>query len=406
MKPKFALRDLAAESVAGLAARPARATLTVLGTVLGIAALVATLGISKTAGNQIVARFDELAATEVVAEPAGNDFGIGGGANTSTLPFDAEARLTRLNGVVAAGTLSDVDVKGALVRSVPIQDTRGQTEFQMPVKAASPGLFSAVRAVLRTGRVFDAGHSQRRDRVCVLGPGAAERLNIDRVDQQPAIFLGNRLFVVVGILQDTARQPDLLDAVIIPDGTARDIYRLEAPALVEIDTAVGAASLIARQAPPVLDPNDPKRIRISSAGEPRRVKKQVESDVNSLFLVLGGVSLLVGAIGIANVTLVSVLERTGEIGLRRALGAGKRHIAAQFLAESTAMGFIGGVLGASIGILVVVGIAFSRSWTAVIDPVVPLAAPALGACVGLLAGLYPSLREARLEPVDALRSGT
>ena len=144
----------------------------------------------------------------------------------------------------------------------------------------------------------------------------------------------------------------------------------------------------------------------SSAGEPRRVKKQVESDVNSLFLVLGGVSLLVGAIGIANVTLVSVLERVGEIGLRRALGAARRHIAAQFLAESTVMGLIGGVIGASIGTLVVVIVSASRQWTPVLDGWVPFVAPLLGAAVGLVAGIYPSLRAAGLEPVDALRSGT
>ncbi len=132
----------------------------------------------------------------------------------------------------------------------------------------------------------------------------------------------------------------------------------------------------------------------------------VENDVNELFLLLGLVSLAVGAIGIANVTLVTVMERTGEIGLRRALGAGSRHIALQFLAESTAMGVIGGIIGASVGIVVVVAVAASRSWTPVLDLWLPFIAPLAGAAVGLIAGLYPSVRAARMEPVDALRSGT
>ena len=130
----------------------------------------------------------------------------------------------------------------------------------------------------------------------------------------------------------------------------------------------------------------------------------MQRDLNSLFLLLGGVSLLVGAIGIANVTLVSVLERVGEIGLRRSLGAARRHIAAQFLMESTTLGLIGGVVGASVGTLVVVGVAASRAWTPVLEAWVPLGAPLLGGAVGLLSGLYPSARAAALEPVEALRS--
>jgi ABC-type antimicrobial peptide transport system permease subunit len=130
----------------------------------------------------------------------------------------------------------------------------------------------------------------------------------------------------------------------------------------------------------------------------------VQNDLNSLFLLLGGVSLLVGAIGIANVTLVSVLERVGEIGLRRSLGAARRHIAAQFLLESSTLGLIGGIVGASLGTLVIVAVAASRTWTPVLEGWVPLGAPLLGGVVGLLSGLYPALRAAALEPVEALRS--
>src|SRR5205807_4099034 len=198
LKPHLAPRDLVGEALASLTARPGRAVLTALGTVLGVAALVATLGLSKTAGNQIVGRFDALAATDIVVTPKAA--AAGRAAAGSGLPWDAEARVTRLNGVVAAGTLSDVDLRGELVRSVPVNDPVAQTEFQLPVKAASPGLFRAVRAQLAAGRLPDAGHSARADRVAVVGANVAGQLHVTRIEDQPAIFLGDRLYVVVGVI--------------------------------------------------------------------------------------------------------------------------------------------------------------------------------------------------------------
>jgi hypothetical protein len=395
-------RDLAGEAIAGLLARPARVALTVLGTVIGVGALVATLGLSKTAANQIVGHFDALAATDIVVSPSAR----AGGAGAAVLPWDAEARLVRLNGVAAAGTLSDVDVRGALARSVPINDPLAAGAIQLPMKAASPGLFRAVRAQLATGRLFDAGHSRRADRVLVLGPNAARRLDIARVDQQPAIFVGDRLYAVIGLLAGVRRQASLLGAAIMPEGTARREFGLRAPAFAQVETRIGAVDLIARQAPLALSPSDPGLLKVAAPPDPRQLRGAVKNDLNALFLLLGGVSLLVGAIGIANVTLVSVLERVGEIGLRRALGAGRRHIAAQFLLESTAMGLAGGLIGASLGTLVIVGVSASKTWTPVLDPWVPLGAPLLGALIGLASGTYPSLRAASLEPVEALRAGT
>jgi putative ABC transport system permease protein len=263
-----------------------------------------------------------------------------------------------------------------------------------------------VRGHIAVGRWFDQGHVDRRDHVAVIGIDVANDLGISRLETLPSLYVGENLFTVIGILDDAPRDRGLTSAVIIPYTIAAERFGVSRPQRVVIETALGAASLIASQAATALNPNAPESLSVAAPSEPKSAKEGVQSDVNQLFLLLGLVSLVVGAIGIANVTLVTVMERTGEIGLRRALGASRRHIAGQFLAESVAMGVVGGIIGATVGILLVVGVSASRQWTPVLELWLPVVAPFVGAVVGLLAGLYPSVRAARMEPVDALRSGT
>ncbi|MDX6237050.1 MAG: putative transport system permease protein, partial [Kribbellaceae bacterium] len=316
--------------------------------------------------------------------------------------WDAPDRIGRLNGVDAVGTASVIDVGDQVVRSVAGLDSQ-KDGHALPVIAASPGLFDAVRANLRTGRVFDSGHDKRADRVVVLGKHAAERLGINRVDVQPAIFLGEQAYTVIGILDSVTGRAELQDAVIIPNGAAKAAYALESPDAVEIRTKVGAAQLVARQAPVAIDPNNPSALKVDAPPVQGAVRKGVQSDLNALFLLLGAVALLVGGLGIANVTLLSVLERVSEIGLRRALGAARRHVAGQFLVESVIVGFLGGILGTAVGVLLTVGVSFARDWTPVLDIKLAVGSPLLGAVIGLIAGTYPAWKASAIEPITALR---
>lgn len=257
---------------------------------------------------------------------------------------------------------------------------------------------------MTAGRFFDDGDIAGHDRVAVLGDQAARLFGISSVQDSPAVFLKGQAYTVIGILGGAEREQQLATAVILPPTTAEDRLGLGAVTRALINTALGAANQVAHQAPIALAPGAEDALAVTAPPDPTKARKEVQGDVNSLFLVLGLVSLLVGAIGIANVTLVTVIERIGEIGLRRALGASRRQVAGQFLVKSTTIGLLGGVVGAALGMVVVVAVSAIREWTPVLDVRLALGAPVAGALVGLLAGLHPSLRASRMEPVDALRS--
>lgn len=401
---RFRLRDLVAEAAHGIGARPGRLVLTIVGTVLGIASLVVTIGLAQTAAGQISRQFDAVAATQAVVEPA-KARTQGGEQAIGHIPWDVEDRITRIAGVTAAGAIATVDVQGATITALPVKDPSAASVAPPLVLATTPGLLDAVRGKVVTGRYFDAWHDTHADRVVVLGARAATRLGVSRVDSQPSIFIGTQAYTVIGIIDGVQRRSDLLDAVILPVGTARADFALAGLEQAQATIAVGAGPVIAEQAPIALDPNNPENITVQVPPPPSAVKANVQADVNAIFLALGAVALLVGGLGIANVTLLSVRERIGEIGLRRALGATKATIGTQFLVESVVIGLLGGLIGAAIGVFVVVAVSLAKEWTPILDTWIVIAAALLGGVIGLGAGTYPALKAAGIEPITALRGG-
>jgi putative ABC transport system permease protein len=250
------------EALAGVLARPSRLALTAAGAALGLGSLVATIGLAQTAANQVSGHFDAIAATQVSVEAKTDD-----GNQTTTitvpLPLDAASRVRRLAGVLAAGTISRIADPPA-VRTIAIIDPSAPPAPSVPVVAASPGLLDAVLGSVVTGRFFDSGHDARADAVVVLGANAAERLGINRIADSPTIFIGERPFGVIGIIDGVVRHTELLDAVIVPQGTAVRVFDLEAPTQLQIRTAQGAAGLVAHQAPIALNPSDPSKMIAST----------------------------------------------------------------------------------------------------------------------------------------------
>ncbi|TRO58667.1 ABC transporter permease [Streptomyces sp. IB201691-2A2] len=401
-RSRFSPRDLLSESVAGILQRPARSALTALGTVLGVGTFVAVLGLTATTSSQIDSRFNELTATEVTVEDTGGEQPE---FLSNAFPADADRRIGALGGVREAGVYWPVRLgPGTVVSAAPV-GTEGTGE-QTQVVAASPGVLAAAGPHLAQGRIFDEYHDRRGENVVVIGAGLASRLGITTLETAPAIFVEDRAFTVIGIVDDVRRKADLLLSVVVPRTTAEEIWggpEAGQRAKMLISTELGAARQIADEAALALDPAHPDHFKVVPPPDPRSLRGDVTSDLNQLFMLMAGICLVIGAVGIANTTLVAVLERTGEIGLRRALGARGRHVTVQFLAESGALGALGGLVGTSLGTVTVVGMAVVRDWTPVIHPATVVAAPAIGLVTGVLAGLYPAWRASRIQPAEALR---
>ena len=411
--PRLNARDAAAEAVAGIVQRPGRSVLTMLGTVLGVGAFVGVLGLTATGAGQISRQFTVLEQTTVTVEDNGpvNDVAPPNTNPPIGFPANADAIADHIKGVVAAGVWWPVSLPDGtgLTGSLALSATADQT---VSLLAASPGAVRAMGLKLVAGSPLSTYENDTVQHVAMLDTATAAQLGISpaRLASHPAVFAGGIPYTVVGIYSSAQRVVTDESAILIPQNTALADYGNPLPGIGNQDeaqmvvaTRIGAAKAVAQQLAATELPTDPARLVVTSPPNPQNLQSEVSGDLAGLFLILALVSLFIGAVGIANTTLVAVLERTEEIGLRRAVGARPRHIAAQFLAESTALGTLGGLIGTCIGVGTVVIFAAAKDWTAVLNPAYTLPAPLIGSVVGLLAGAYPALRAARTSPLAALR---
>lgn len=387
-------RDLLRLATVGLRTRKLRAALSVLGISIGIASLVAVLAISQTSKADLLATIEGLGTNLLTVAP-GESFA----GEETKLPAAAGGRISLLGEVESSAAVTAVE--GATVRRssyVPAEITGG-----IFVAAADPGLLATLDGATASGRFID--RATERYPAIVLGSKAAQRLGIPRADGLVQVYVAGRLFTVVGILDPLPLVPELDSAALIGYPAAKRFFGTDrSPSKVYVRAREGESQVRAAAAllPSAADPWGPEEVAVSRPSDVLEAQAAAESSFTSLFLGLGAVALLVGGIGIANVMIISVLERRSEVGLRRALGARRRHIAIQFLGESFVLGICGGLTGVLLGIGATAAYAAYEGLSLLV-PSVAVAGGLAAACIlGGLAGLYPAMRASRLTPTEAL----
>jgi putative ABC transport system permease protein len=389
LRPRDALRVAGT----GLKARPLRAVLSALGIAVGIAAMVAVVGISASSRAEIDQQLRALGTNLLTVEP-GEEFLSGA---PSKLPAESVDMVARIGPVTSGSAVGAVD-DAFVYRSDRIDElrTNGITTF-----AARPDLLGAVGGEVASGRWLDDALADFP--TVVLGATTAERLGISQTDGSVAVWLGERWFTVVGILAPAPLAPELDAAALVGWPIAQELLGYDgAPTRLYERSPESRVEDVRAVLPATVNPENPEEVTVSRPSDALAAQAAADETLVTLLLALGGVALLVGAIGVANTMVIAVLERRSDIGLRRALGATKRHIRIQFLGESVLLAGFGGIGGAVLGGVVTAGFAASRDWPFALPLWVLGGAAAATILVGTLAGAYPAARAARMSPTAAL----
>jgi putative ABC transport system permease protein len=387
--------DLLPLATVGLRTRRVRSALSVLGIAIGIAAIVAVVGITRSSQSDLLARIDRLGTNLLTVATGQTPTG-----QPAELPPTAAATIARTPGVQhVAPTATLPGVQIYRTDQIPVYRNSG-----LGVLACDANLLSTLDAGLASG-VF-LNDATARYPTAVLGHDAAQQLGMPRPGNR--IWLGHHWFLVVGVLQPVDLAPDLASeinqAALIGFPIAGQLFRYQGhPTRVYVRTDTDQTAAVAALLAPATNPVHPETVAVSRPSDALTARLAVASATTTLLLGLGVVALLVGGIGVGNVMVISVLERRGEIGLRRALGAARRHVAAQFLIESLVLASAGGTAGVLLGVAITYGLARLRHWQPLVPSTAVGAALAAALVIGAVAGSYPASRAARLSPTEALR---
>jgi putative ABC transport system permease protein len=387
-------RDLAGLASIGLRTRKLRAGLSALGIAIGVAAIVAVLGLAASSQAALLDQIARLGTNLLTVADGQTSTGA-----TAELPKTAPGMISRLPGVTSVqdtGTVNGVSVyKSPLI---PPIDTNALT-----VDAATLNLPAVAGTSVAYGDYLNAATA--RQPVAVLGAAAAQRLGIDRIRPGIRIWAGGQWLYVTGILNPDTYAPQIDSAVLVGFPAAETYLHFDGhPSQIYVRTVDTQAAttrvdnLLAAQASPV----NPSQVSVSQPSDALTAQADAKGALDTLFLGLGAVALLVGAIGVANIMVISVLERRSEIGLRRALGATRGQIRIQFLAEAVMLSLAGGAAGVTIGAITTAVYARGHGETVVVPPQAWAGGLTAAVIIGALAGLLPAIRAARLSPTQAL----
>jgi putative ABC transport system permease protein len=392
--PKLSLADLARLASVGLRTRPVRAALSALGIAIGVAAIVAVLGLSASSQAGLINEISKL-GTNLLTVANGQTLS----GDTAELPVPAPGMISRIRDVTAVedtGSLSNISAyRSPLIPSINTN--------ALSVQATSLGLPDTVGTSVAQGTFLNAATAH--EPVAVLGAAAAGRMGIDRVYPGERIWVGGMWFYLVGTLRPAVLAPEIDTSVLIGYPAARkylgfDGHPSEIYVRAQTDQVNAVHDLLAATA----NPEQPNEVDVAQPSDALVAQAEAEGALNSLFLGLGAVSLLVGAVGVANIMLIGVLERRSEIGLRRSLGATKGHIRNQFLGEAILLALLGGAVGVATGAIATIIYAHLKHWTAVVPTTAWAGGLAAAIFIGAVAGLLPAIRAAGLSPTEALRT--